>query len=138
MANYQANRGLQNVRYAVLRRDIKLLRREDKLFRHVFKDLRVGCELVHYENCLVLLIDMRQAVLNSIHSGHSGRDAMLGVVDEVWWPRINRQGGACAKTCGKCQKAGKNIRKIKRQKNWNSANSLPSLRSYGKWKSRKT
>ena len=116
MANYQADRGLQNVREAVLRRDINLLRKENKLYRHVFKDLRVDRELVFYENRLIIPIDMRQAVLNSIHSGHSGRDAMLGAVDEVWWPQINRQIVATAKTCGNCQKAGKNIRTIKRQK----------------------
>ena len=33
------------MRDAVLGRDIKLLRREKKLFRPVFKDLRVGREL---------------------------------------------------------------------------------------------
>ena len=38
---------------------------------------------MNYESCLVLPIDMRQAVLNSIHSGHSGKDAMLGAVDEI-------------------------------------------------------
>ena len=77
--------------------------------------MRVDRELVFYENRLIIPIDMRQAVLNSIHSGHSGRDAMLGAVDEVCWPQINRQIVA-AKTCGNCQKAGKNIRTIKRQK----------------------
>ena len=30
MANYQADRGLQNVREAVVKRDMKLLRRENK------------------------------------------------------------------------------------------------------------
>ena len=84
MANYQADLGLQNVREAVLKRDIKLLRRENKLFRHVFKDLRVDRDLINFENRLVIPTDMRQAVLNSIHSGHAGRDAMLGSVDEVW------------------------------------------------------
>ena len=34
---------------------------------------------------LVVPIDMRQAILNSIHSGHRrhDRDAMLGAVDEI-------------------------------------------------------
>ena len=50
MANYQGDLGLQNVREAVLKRDIKLLRRENKLFRHVFKDLRVDSELRYFEN----------------------------------------------------------------------------------------
>ena len=114
-ANYQADCGLQNVREAVLRRDIKLLKRENKLFKHVFKDLRVDRDLVFYENQLNILNDMRQAILNSIHSGQNGRDAMLGSVEEVWWPQINRQFVACAKTCPNCQKAGKNVKSIKNQ-----------------------
>ena len=58
---------------------------------------------------------MGQAVLNSIHSGHPGRDAMLGPVDEVWWPQVHRQIVASAKTCKSCQNAGKNTKVIKKQ-----------------------
>ena len=72
-------------------------------------------ELVFSENRLVIPRDMTQAVLNSIHSGHPGRDAMLESVDEVWWPQIHRQIVASAKTCKSCQNAGKNIKVIKRQ-----------------------
>ena len=114
-ANYQSDSGLQNVREAVLRRDVNFLRKENKLFKPVFKDLRVDRELVFFENRLVISRDMRQAVLNIIHSGHPGRDAMLGSVDEVWWPQIHRQIVASAKTCKSCQNAGKNIKVIKRQ-----------------------
>ena len=46
MAHYQAGVGLQNVREAVLERDIKSLRGENKLFRHVFEDLCVDHELL--------------------------------------------------------------------------------------------
>ena len=46
MDKYQADLGLRNVREAVLKRDIKLLRRDNKLFRHVFKDLCIDCELL--------------------------------------------------------------------------------------------
>ena len=70
MANYQSDSGLQNVREAVFRRDVSFLRKENKLFKPVFKDLRVDRELVFFENRLVIPREMRQAVLNSIHSGH--------------------------------------------------------------------
>ena len=115
MANYQSDSGFQNVREAVLRRDVNFLRKENKLFKPVFNDLRVDRELVFFENRLVISRDLRQAVLNSIHSGHPGRDAVLGSVDEVWWPQIHRQIVASAKTCKSCQNAGKNIKVIKRQ-----------------------
>ena len=45
---------------------------------------------------------------------------MLGAVYEVWWPQINRQIVATAKTCGNCQKAGKNIRTLKNKKSLGS------------------
>ena len=45
MENYQADLGLRNVREAVLKRDLKSLRRENILFRYAFKDLRIDCEL---------------------------------------------------------------------------------------------
>ena len=115
MANYQSDSGLQNVREAVLRRDVNFLRKENKLFKPVFKYLRVDRELVFFENRLVIPRDMRQAVLNSIHSGHPGRDAMSGSVDEVWWPQIHRQIVASAKTCKICQNTGKNIKVIETQ-----------------------
>ena len=116
MANYQSDSGLQNVREAVLRRDVNFRRKENKLFKPVFKYLRVDRELVFFENRLVVIPrDMRQAVLNSIHSGHPGRDAMLGSVDEVWWPQIHRQIVASAKTCKICQNTGRNIKVIERQ-----------------------
>ena len=41
MANYRSESGLQNVRKAVLRRDVNFLRKENKLFKPVFEDLRV-------------------------------------------------------------------------------------------------
>ena len=58
MSNYQADLKLQNVRDAVLRRDINLLSKENKLYRHVFKDLRVDRELVYFENRLVIPSDL--------------------------------------------------------------------------------
>ena len=86
------------------------------MFRHVFKDFRVDRELLYFENPLVIPSDMRQAALDSIHSGHAGRHSMLGSVGDVWWPQINRQTVACAKTCKSCQKAGKNIKTLNPQK----------------------
>ena len=79
----------------------------------MFEDLRVVQELIYYENRLV---DTRQAVLNNNHSGISGRDAMLGAVDEA---RVapNKQSNCCKrKHKWKFQKAGKNVKPNQRQK----------------------
>ena len=60
MANYQAGRGLQNVRDAVLRPG-KLTSLRKQIVSHVFKDLQVDRELVSYENHFIP-IDSIQAV----------------------------------------------------------------------------
>ena len=113
--------GLQNVRDADLRRDITHLSKESKVYWHVFRVFKyfwVDRELVYYENRTVIPIDLKQAILNSIHSGHGGRDAMVRTVDVVWWPQINRQIVAVVKTCANCQKAGKNVKNLERQKDF--------------------
>ena len=63
--------------------------RRKKLFAPVFKDLRVDGGLLLNENRLVNPTDMQQAILNSLHSGHPGRDGMIASMDEVWWPQIH-------------------------------------------------
>ena len=116
LANYASDKELQNVREDCLTLRIEVLSKRNKLFMPMFKDLRVDGGLLYYENRLVIPTDMRQAILNSLHSGHPGRDAMIASVDEVWWPQIHRQIVATAKTCKNCQKAGKNLKVLKRQK----------------------
>ena len=107
IANYIADSSLQTVRDAIKRRDINKLTKANKLFAPVFKDLRVDGELVFLENRLVIPRDMRQAVLNSIHKRHPGRDTILEAVEEVWWPQTHRQIVASAEYCPQCQNARK-------------------------------
>ena len=45
----------------------------------------------------------------------SGRHAILGSVDEIWWPEINRQNVEYPKT-SYCQKADKSLKSMKKQK----------------------
>ena len=54
-------------------------------------------------------------MLNAIHIGHTGRDAMLREAADVWWPRINREIIEKANNCQGCSKAGKNIKCLKTQ-----------------------
>ena len=69
---------------------------------------------------------MRHAMINALHKGHPGRDAMLASIDEYWWPEINRQIIATAKICTKCQRSGKNIKVLKRQKQFGK---LPEVKN---------
>ena len=62
-------------------------------------------------------------MLNTIHFGHAGRDAMLREAADVWWPRINREIIEKANNCQECSKAGKNIKCLKTQ---NAYGKLPT------------
>ena len=59
---------------------------------------------------------MRENVLRAIHFGHAGRDVMLREASDVWWPRIHAEIVEKAKNYAVCQKAGRNFKYIKSQK----------------------
>ena len=41
------------------------------------------------DNRLVILQAMRAMIMCSLRYGHPGRDAMLAMIEEIWWPRIH-------------------------------------------------
>ena len=55
-------------------------------------------------------------IMCSLHYGHPGRDAMLAMVGEIWWPRIHREVIDQARLCDQCLEAGKNLKCIQSQK----------------------
>ena len=42
-------------------------------------------------NCHVLPHAMRAMIMCSLYYGHPGRDALLGMISEIWWPKIHRK-----------------------------------------------
>ena len=46
----------------------------------------------------------------SLHYGHPGRDAMLSMVADIWWPRFHREVIDQARLCENCLQAGKNLK----------------------------
>ena len=42
-------------------------------------------------NCNVIPHALRAMIMCSLHYGHPGRDAMLGMISEIWWPTIHRK-----------------------------------------------
>ena len=47
--------------------------------------------------------------------GHPGRDVMLRMIEDIWWPKIHREVIMVAKTCRQCAESGKNVKSLKRQ-----------------------
>ena len=55
-------------------------------------------------------------IMCSLHYGHPGRDAMLAMIGDIWWPRIHREVIDQARLCEQCLQSGKNLKCIQSQK----------------------
>ena len=62
------------------------------------------------DNRLVIPQSMRQMIMCSLHYGHPGKDAMLTMVADIWWPRNHREVIDQARLCEHCLQAGKNLK----------------------------
>ena len=65
---------------------------------------------------LVIPKEMRENILRAIHYGHAGRDAMLREAADLWWPKIHREIVERAQNCNESQRASKNLKCLKTQK----------------------
>ena len=43
------------------------------------------------DNRLVINQSLRAMITCSLHYGHPGRDAMLAMMADIWWPRTHRE-----------------------------------------------
>ena len=68
------------------------------------------------DNRLVIPSSMRAMIMCSLHYGHTGRDAMLAMIGDIWWPRIHREVIDQARLCEQCLQSGKNLKSIQSQK----------------------
>ena len=115
-ANYEMNKTIQKVIRLVKDREVAVISLLPPKWREKFNSF-----IVH-ENGLLFMVyrlvipkDMRENVLRAIHFGHAGRDSMLKEAADVWWPRIHRQIVEKAQKCAECLKAGKHLKCIKSQ-----------------------
>ena len=68
------------------------------------------------DNRLLFPQSMRAMIMCSLHYGHPGRDAVLSMVGDNWWPRIHREVIDQARLFDQCLEAGKNLKCIQSQK----------------------
>ena len=55
-------------------------------------------------------------IMCSLHYGHPGRDAMLSMIEGIWWPRIHREVIDQALFCKQCLHSGKKLKYVLKQK----------------------
>ena len=68
------------------------------------------------DNRFVIPSSMRAMNMCSLYYGHTGRDAMLAMIGDIWWPRIHREVIDQARLCEQCLQSGKNFKCFQSQK----------------------
>ena len=73
-------------------------------------------EFLYMDNRLVIPQSMRSMIMCSLHYGHPGRDAMLAMIEDIWWPRIHCEVIDQAGLFEQCLESGKNLKYMLKQK----------------------
>ena len=71
---------------------------------------------IYMDERLVIPFGLRHVLSSSLHYGHPGRDAMLSIASNIWWPRLHREIVALARSCTACTSSGKNLKPLLRQR----------------------
>ena len=116
-ANYFSDKTIQPVIAIVKNYNKTAVSRLPSLWREKFQSFSTDDRnFLYMDNRLVIPQSMRAMIMCSLHYGHPGRDAMLSMVGDIWWPRIQREVIDQARLCDQCLEAGKNIKCIQSQK----------------------
>ena len=91
-ANYHADKTIQKVISIVKNYNRTAVSRLPSPWRGKFQSFSVDeREFLYMDNRLVIPNSMRAMIMCSLHYGHPGRDAMLAMIGDIWWPRIHRE-----------------------------------------------
>ena len=116
-ANFEEDRHLQKMIKLVKSKDAAQIARLPVPWREKFTAFNLNSNNLLYMNeRLVIPKNMRENMMNAIHFGHPGRDAMLRDAADVWWPKIHREIIEKASNCPQCRLEGKNLKCVKSQK----------------------
>ena len=116
-ANYVEDRQLQKMIKLVESKDAAQIARLPVPWREKFTAFNLDSNNLLYMNeRLVIPKNMRENMMNAIHFGHTGRDAMLRDAADVWWPKIHLEIIEKASNCPQCRLEGKNLKCVKSQK----------------------
>ena len=116
-ANFAADKTIQKIFALVKNYNRTAVSRLPSSWRQKFQSFSLDeREFLYRDNRLVIPHAMRAIIMCSLHYGHPGRDAMLGMVSDIWWPKIHREVIDQARLCEQCLQAGKNLKCILKQK----------------------
>ena len=116
-ANYAADKTIQKIIAIIKSYNRTAVSRLPSPWRQNFQSFSLDERgFLYRDNRLVIPHAMRAMIMCSLHYGHPGRDAMLGMISDIWWPKIDREVIDQARLCEQCLQAGKNLKCILKQK----------------------
>ena len=116
-ANYSADKLIQRVIRLVKNYNKTGVTRLPSPWRKKFQAFSLDEREFHnMDNKLVIPQAMRPMIICSLHYGHPGRDAMLAMIEDIWWPRIHREVIDQARLCEQSLESGKNLKYILKRK----------------------
>ena len=115
-ANYNADKLIQKVIGLVKKYNKTGVTRLPSPWREKFHSFSLDeKEFLYMDNRLVIPQSMRAMIMCSLHYGHPDRDAMLGTITDIWWPRIHREVLDQARLCEQCLQSGKKLKCMLKQ-----------------------
>ena len=116
-ANYSADKLIQRVIRLVKNYNKTGVTRLPSPWREKFRAFSLDeREFLYMDNRLIIPQAMGPMIMCSLYYGHPGRDAMLAMIEDIWWPRIHREVIDQARLCEQCLESGKNLKYILKQK----------------------
>ena len=112
-ANYAADKLIQRVIALVKNHNKTGISRLPSPWREKFQSVSIDSrEFLYMDNRLIIPQSLRQIIMCSLHYGHPGRDSMLSMIADIWWPRIHREVVDQARLCDQCLQSGKILKCI--------------------------
>ena len=116
-ANYCADKLIQQVIRLVKKYNKTGVTRLPSPWREKLKTFSLDeRNFLYTDNRLVILQAMRAMIMCSLHYGHPGRDALLALIEDIWWPRIHREVIDQARLGEQCLQSGKKLKYMLKQK----------------------
>ena len=116
-ANYSADKTIQRVIAIVKNYNETAVSRLPPPCREKFQSFSIDeRNFLYMDNRLGFPQSMRAMIMCSLRYGHPGRDAMLLMVGDIWWPRIHREVIDQERLCEQCLQSGKNLNCIQSRK----------------------
>ena len=89
-ANYSADKLIQRVIRFVKNYNKTGVTRLPSPWRETFRAFSLDeREFLYMDNRLIIPQAMGPKIMCSLHYGHPGRDAMLAMIEDIWWTRIH-------------------------------------------------